>query len=103
MGVHVEGHRGELRVGYQVAAELGKWKLDLEPTLPRQYAVVADVVATSDYWMAERPLALRLDVGADVWTWRQVEPVIDINRLTVTVAGVPAIMVGQALREDVGA
>ena len=103
MGVHVEGYRGELRVGYQVAAELGKWKLDLEPTLPRRYAVAADVLATSDYWLSERPLMLRLDVGADVWTWQPVEPVVDGGKLTVAVTGVPAIMVGQALREDVGA
>lgn len=66
------GEAGELRVGYQVAATLGKWSLDAEPRLPLTYACEATVASEHGYWMTQGPMDLALFIGQTEWLWRGV-------------------------------
>lgn len=100
--LQVSGLRGQLRVGYQVAAELGPWRLSLAPQLPRQYEVHARVYRTDAYWLSERPLTLTLEVGSDVWAWAKTEPEIGGDELGAVVRGMPTIWRGAARHEEAG-
>ena len=97
--VRVDGHTGALRVGYQLAADLGSWHLELLPELPRRYRLVAVVRATSAYWLAQRPLDVALDVASKRWLWRDITPVIDGAQVTIVAHGVPAILGGLPVPE----
>ena len=98
MALRVSGLRGQLRVGYQVAAELGPWRLALAPQLPRTYTVDAIVDQISAYWIAERPLVLALEVGRDMWVWAHVDPSIGGDTVTAVVCGAPTVVRGAASR-----
>jgi hypothetical protein len=76
------GTSGELRVGYQVAAQLSRWTLD------------GDMVSTEgtkldSFWieMGATP-GLRLRVGRSWWAWAQVA-VVGHDPLVVRVLGSP--------------
>jgi hypothetical protein len=98
--LQVTGLRGELRVGYQVAAELGPWRLALAPQLPRRYTVRAAIVAVSAYWLHQQPLTLALEVGPDVWSWPVAEPGPLGQQVETIVTGAPTIERGAARREE---
>ena len=89
MAVRVTGHAGQVRVGYQVAAQLGTWSLELLPEVPRRYRLVAAVSAVSDYWWSQAPLAVHLWVGAEEWVWCPVTAAMDGASLAVSLAGSP--------------
>ena len=65
----VRGTGGELRVGYQRAATLGVWTLDLIVQAPRGFTLRAEVLDVHDYWGRQLPLDLALVVGKAEWTW----------------------------------
>jgi hypothetical protein len=96
MAIRVAGQTGSLRVGYQVGAQLGAWALELLPELPRRYRLSAAVTAVSDYWLAQTPLAVHLEVGREIWIWSPVTPVITHHRLTLILAGTPQRVPGPA-------
>ena len=100
--LRVTGLSGQLRVGYQVAAELGPWRLELAPQLPRQYEVHARVYRTDAYWLSERPMTLTLDVGSDVWAWAVAEPEVGGHELMAIATGTPAIWRGAARQKEAG-
>ena len=89
--VRVEGHTGALCVGYQVAATLGVWALELLPELPRRYRFEAKVTAVSEHWLAQRPIDVVVDVGPKRWLWRGVEPSLAGATLTLTLQGMPQV------------
>lgn len=66
------GTYGELRAGYQRAARLGKWSLELIPRLPRAFVFRAAIDSQHDYWITQEPLDLVLAVGQTEWIWRGV-------------------------------
>ena len=97
--VQVSGLSGAIRVGYREAARLGTWTMRLAPALPRRYDVTAQVRSASDWWLAQRPLTLVLDVGDASWEWTDVEPVVSGGMVTVRAPGIPAIVRWARARE----
>jgi hypothetical protein len=66
MSMSMRGAVGEVRYGYQLAAQLSSWQLDND-------RVRADVPYRNDMWLDTGTLTLKLSVGAKVWVWREVE------------------------------
>jgi hypothetical protein len=89
------GLSGRIRVGYQIAAHLGGWRIELAPRVPRTYTITVQVESWDDHWRDVRPWALALDVagGASVWQWGPVEPTVaDGRELVFEVRGAPTIV-----------
>jgi len=87
----VSGHAGELRVGYQVAAQLGTWSMELAHR-PLVAEISARVLTRHAYWCEERPMDLIVAVGLSQWTWRDVSPAFDgPDRCRVRLMGKPHI------------
>lgn len=87
------GTHGELRVGYQPAATLGEWSLDVVPAPPvRSFSVVAQVRATNAYWVLQRPITLVLCFGRFRWVWTEVTPAFENGRVSMRVTGKPEIV-----------
>ena len=63
----LRGKLGELRVGYQVAARLGKWSARREKGGP--FIMDAEAVETNAYWLERRPVVAYLYVGAHRWVF----------------------------------
>lgn len=70
--MRVTGNAGELRVGYQVAAQLGPW--EITPSGLSSYRFTATVLHEHAYWFTKRPLDLVLGLGGTEWAWRGVAP-----------------------------
>lgn len=87
------GTRGTVHYGHQVAATLGAWRLQGAPEAGvARYRLAAEVVALGAYWLAQRPLALTLAVGADTWTWTLPDGVAVVGgRMEADVAGPPVV------------
>ena len=63
----LRGKSGELRVGYQVAARLGKWSARREKGGP--FIMDAEAVETNAYWLKKWPVVAHLMVGKRRWTF----------------------------------
>ena len=91
------GHRGELRVGYQVAAKLGRWSLSVDDDAEGKSSVLeASVTASNAHWLASvDTFDLELRLGSMLWLWRNVRPVIDQGTsVSITLVGVPETSTG---------
>lgn len=71
--MRASGTTGVLRVGYQVAADLGAWHMVLAPRLPLTYVFRATVLSEHDYWITQAPIDLAVQVGSAEWLWRDVQ------------------------------
>lgn len=91
--VRITGTAGSLRVGYQRAADLGAWELELLPVLPRAYRLSAQIRTVSDYWLGQTPLALVLEVGGQQWRWPDVTPQLSgaWDRMTCALRQAPVV------------
>lgn len=84
----VRGHRGRIKVGYQVAAQLGAFSLT--PLTPGAWQVEASITEVDVFWMAqETARTLELEVGQQRWIWRAVDLVVDDGAVRGTVTGRP--------------
>lgn len=61
------GVSGELRVGYQQAALLGKWEMQVPTSLENVFE--ATLRQVDEYWITQRPLILVLHINAKQWRW----------------------------------
>lgn len=87
------GHGGELRVGYQCAATLGSWRLEVTPTLPSlQFVVEATINAVDRFWIAQKPLVLDLQFGRFHWIWEGIHPEVSEGNVLVRAFGKPIIV-----------
>lgn len=98
--VSVSGEAGSLRVGYQEAARLGAWQLELLPELPRRYVLRARVRTVRPFWLAQDPKALALEIGRDIWRWALVDARIEGRELTVMLRGAPEVDRGALARKE---
>lgn len=73
--MRASGPAGELRVGYQWAATLRGWVLDVVATRPRAYRFTATVARQHDHWIDQGPKDLVVTVGTTEWRWPNVEVV----------------------------
>jgi hypothetical protein len=62
----LRGKSGELRVGYQLAARLGKWDARGEGG---RFILDAEAVETDSYWLGKTPIVAHLWVGAHRWVF----------------------------------
>jgi hypothetical protein len=89
------GVRGQVRVGHRVALTLGQWSLrqQRDQIGDVRATVQATVVDRDEFWSAQGPQDLYLDMGRAWWRWRHVV-VIGEGSVSLTVRGDPEIMEG---------
>lgn len=82
-----EGHYGELRAGYQLAATLSGWTL--RPLSRGVFEIQGSLQVVSSHWLEEGPLALVLEVPGKSWRWEGARLSRAADRVTVRVQGRP--------------
>lgn len=98
------GATGALRVGYQVAAVIGAWAIELTQTPQRVFqfrGVVADV---DTHWMQENArdgFDLAVALGNAELLWRGVRIAIDGTILTATLTDRPIVTEWAPIEKDV--
>jgi hypothetical protein len=87
--LELRGRDGRIKVGYQVAAELGAFKLT--PAASGEWHFEASTVSVDDFWMTQDgPRTLEITVGTQRWIWRNADRlVVDGRAVTGIVAGRP--------------
>ena len=89
--MEIAGTGGEIRVGYQRAATLGRWSLTASGYQPQvSYTLKAAVVERDEYWFFESPRAVSLRMGNRDWLWRDVTVTGD-TAITGELVGSPLI------------
>lgn len=84
----LSGKRGRIKVGYQVAADLGAFTL--APTGPGEWSISASVTQADAFWLSQDTgRTLELEVGSQRWVWRTVSLVVDGNAVSGTASGRP--------------
>lgn len=69
----IVGTGGQLRVGYQVAAEVGRWTISASGYQPQiSFTIEARLTDRNEYWINQSPIALSLRMGNRKWTWENV-------------------------------
>jgi hypothetical protein len=81
----MRGKGGELKRGYQVAAQIGSWTWD------GGGCVTAPSPTINAFWLSqdEPSLSLHIDVGSQTWVWRDVKLVQSDQQLVIAVTGKP--------------
>lgn len=90
------GTRGTLRVGYQVAATLGPWRLTLAARLPAAYRLEAAVDRTHGFWITQGPFEVALAIGPDTWAWANVRVDVESRQAVALLVGMPVVARGAA-------
>lgn len=70
--MRASGSAGLLRVGYQQAAVLGQWTVELEHRLPRAYVLRARILSEHSFWITQRPIDVVLRLAGVDWIWRDI-------------------------------
>jgi hypothetical protein len=87
----MRGQTAELRVGYEIAACLGRWEMTRNG---RGFHLSAPVIHQNLYWLtAGYPLDLCVMVGRSSWRWRNVTVSGD-NPVAVFGTGKPEVLYG---------
>ena len=90
--MRASGLSGELRVGYQQAARLGAWSIELEPRIPRECTLRARVLSEHPYWITQQPLDVVVLLGNRVeWLWRDVQVARAEDGIVVTLSDRPIV------------
>lgn len=89
------GRSGELRHGYQKAADIGRWQMAQAVRFPPTFVFVGTLDQTNEYWIRERPLDLVVSLGSTEWQWKNVTPIIDGARIEIELTRRPDV-VGRA-------
>ena len=91
--MQASGHGGELRVGYQSAAQLGSWQVDIVQAIPAiRFSIAADILNGDAFWLTQTPIALDLRFGRFHWYWEAVTRAeITATRAELVVYGRPRI------------
>lgn len=89
--MRVSGTFGELRSGYQRAARLGAWTLELLPGLPRAFKFSAKILDVHGYWSLQAPLDIVVAVGETEWIWRSAAPTPSSSVLEVEITERPIV------------
>ena len=92
-GVKASGLDGELRVGYQRAARLEGWSLEVTPAARTTvFAVMARASHVDAFWCTQAPQRLDLRFGRFHWIWEDVRPTYVNGTVSVRVLGAPHIV-----------
>lgn len=91
--MNANGPAGELRVGYQLAARLGRWSMEAHHALPAvRFAIRAPIMWRDVFWSTQRPMRVELFFGSFRWTWDNVTPTIADGSMSVVVEGKPRLI-----------
>lgn len=79
--MELTGDRGKLRVGYQLAAVLGKWSvIRQQPSMGEAEITMTALVTECDpFWSAQHPDVVGVWMGSAWWLWRRIEVEGKIN------------------------
>ena len=81
----LRGVSGEVRYAYHLAAKLGPWTLS-------EGRLDAETSYRNDTWIECGKLKLSVDIGKQVWTWREIELIDNAPKvLSLRVLGEPEI------------
>lgn len=91
--MRIAGAVGQVRVGYQVAASLGAWVVELPSRVPRVFQCRAKVTDTNKYWLsrADEGFDLALALGPTELLWRGVAVTIDGDQATAILSERPIV------------
>lgn len=71
----IRGREGRIKVGYQVAAELGAFRLSRGA--PGEWQIEAAVVSADDFWLTQDDTrTLEILVGTQRWIWRNADRLV---------------------------
>ena len=88
MPISMKGRTGELRCGYQVAAQLGAW--EWSPQGVDDGVVDTALTSVDEFWLEQEPLTLALPMGRQQWIWEGVKVVREgTSRARVHLTGKP--------------
>lgn len=94
--MRVTGRSGSLRVGYQVAADLGMWSFELIDLTPRRFACAATITRRVPHWFRVGEtdgFDLVLTLGGSDLVWRGLRTVTaDSTRLSVELSERPEVI-----------
>jgi len=85
--VTIRGAGGDVRVRYQRAASLGRWTLTGD--VQHGYELTATALDVDTYWIAQRPIAVRLTLPNRTWRWTDLNPTLAGANLTIVLSGPP--------------
>lgn len=88
--MRASGPSGELRYGYQIAAQIGPWVITAASS--GGFAFSAPTLASDEVWLAQRPLDLVLAIGQTEWIWRAVAPDLMDGRLVIPLTHRPDVV-----------
>lgn len=95
----VTGQRGELRVGYQVAARLGSW--EIVPGPHAAFQLTATIHDEHEVWSGQPgPKDLVLSLGSAEWSWSGVSPERRGEHVVVVLTERPAVTVRAQTRNE---
>ena len=63
----IVGEGGEVRVGYQLAARLGRWTWEISPKTVG--VITATLIEPDAWWITQPPTELRLTTRDADWVW----------------------------------
>lgn len=87
-----QGDRGRLMASYAAAATLGAWNLSTGETIGRVSQIQADVHWQHELLLRQRPLTIRLSLGAFEWCWELSELHLSDGRLQARALGAPVVI-----------
>lgn len=90
--VAADGIGGELRVGYQRAARLGRWSVRYTAeTIGEDVSELSASLFERDaYWCTQPITSVQLHLNAETWTWRRLRTVVmTAGRVTARLVGPP--------------
>lgn len=68
--MNVNGHGGEIRVGYHTAARVGSWSLSMDADkMSSPVHIEAQIIWSHEYWITQYVDNVELCCGTRVWRW----------------------------------
>lgn len=92
--MRIAGATGFLRFGYQRAARVGSWTVELTRDTPREFRCRAEVSEVNEHWMAENDgdgLDLALHLGSAELLWRGLRVDVSDGVMTATLRERPIV------------
>lgn len=91
--IRATGKGGQLKVGNELAAQVGEWRLNSRPVFGVSMSIMAAVQVVNQHWIRGNTFTLVLELERYTWTWKRAKLSIDTTRglLDGTLEGKPTI------------
>lgn len=87
VAVIMRGPAGEIRYGYQVAAQLGSW--EATPKNETVLSFTGTLKDVNEYWIQQEPLQVNLRFGRTRWVWDVPKVIRDGKTIHAELIGKP--------------